>query len=54
MFFKKRSFCWIKNRKLFSVIESFYEPRRDTETLDENADNINPLLRLPDTFDFVF
>jgi hypothetical protein len=25
-FFKKRFFCWIRNRKLFSVIESFYNP----------------------------
>ena len=25
-FFKNCFFCWIKNRKLFSVIESFYDP----------------------------
>ena len=25
-FINNRSFCWIKNRKLFSVIKSFYDP----------------------------
>jgi hypothetical protein len=43
-------FCWIRNRKLISVTERFYDPRRDTEALDKNGDDINPLLRLP--FDF--
>jgi hypothetical protein len=38
----------IKNGKLFSAIESFSNPRRDTEALGKNGDDINPLLRLPD------
>jgi hypothetical protein len=54
-FFKKRSFCWIKNRKLISITESFYDPQRDTEAIDKNGDDINPLLRLPGPFDdFLF
>ena len=28
-------------------IESSYDPRHDTEALEKNGDNINPLLRLP-------
>jgi hypothetical protein len=45
-FFKSASSAGSKKRKLFSVVESFYDPWRDTKVLDKNGDDINPLLRL--------